>query len=359
MSQHNSFLVKILLFLFLPLISILAMVPSSEGADCDCRVYEKVLEEAERIFRDLEKSGEERETLFLKCRDSVDSSGILAGYCANTFLGENTDLLRNHRRERDRLEGLQKACRDAGGNCREWKKKESGACADLKGEEQARCYAGMGIWEEFEALFSEIAKEFEKAREEEQRNIKNYLHAKKAICDEKYKKDESRRERCVANFRNKYQIQALLDSFARGEKGEEPEKKSEEKSTATEGSDEVAKDSKADSEKQEPDADLLGRWLCEENGFIFEIAKKGSALSLECLAGCGSGEEYKWEKEYRFTRKYTKSNKLGTGSFDEICSFDDAKEEFTCRGTVNFISTKYGASDVSKLESRHCFKMME
>lgn len=311
-----------------------------EGKECDCSYLEKSLEEAGKRFQRIQDSREtDPQVLFLECIDKASSQpDPLYNYCLN-FAGmkDRSQIREVHDKAGDKIKTSIGDCKRAGRGCEEWREALARGCEESDGKQRARCYLEKNSWNDFREKYPREAEDFLRAWKGDAENIKGFLYAKAGVCDEKYGKDASRRDRCISNFKEKYAIQGLM------------EKSAESKESAKAGTKE---------DKKDLAVPVLGKWQSQEAGCIIEIILKNGSPKINCLIGCGEGEEFEWTRGYNFARKYSKFAKLGTGRFNEKCVFDEPHEKFMCEGTVKFVS-KFGGTETQKLEARNYFRLLE
>lgn len=311
-----------------------------EGKECDCSFLEKYMEEADKRFQRIQDSKEaDPQVLFLECIDKTASQpDPLYNYCLNfAYMKDRSQAQEVHGMARSKIKTSIDGCKKAGSGCEEWRRTLARGCEELAGKQRARCYLEKNSWNDFHEKYPMESEGFLKGWKRDTENINDFFYAKAGVCDEKYWNDAPRRNRCIANFKEKYSVQGLMEKYS--------EPKSPGKGDAREGKKDLA-------------TLLLGKWQSEEAGCMIEITMKTGSHKINCLAGCGEGEEFEWGKGFNFTRKYSKFTKLGSGRFNEKCIFDEPHEKFTCDGTVKFVS-KYGAAETQRLESRNYFKLLE
>ncbi|MBI5184602.1 MAG: hypothetical protein HZA01_02610 [Nitrospinae bacterium] len=310
-----------------------------EGKECDCSFLEKSLEEADKRFQRIQDSREtDPQVLFLECLDKTASQpDSLYNYCLDfADMKDRSQVREVHDKARNKIKASVDECKKARG-CEEWKGTLIRGCEESAGKQRALCYLEKNSWNDFREKYPREAEDFLRAWKTDAENIKGFLYAKSSVCDEKYEKDVFRRDRCIANFKEKYAIQALLEKSG--------------------GPDEPVKGAKE--EKKDLAALVLGKWQSQEAGCIIEVTLKNDSPKINCLLGCGEGEEFEWTRGYNFTRKYSKSAKLGAGHFNEKCIFDEYHEKFICDGTVKFVSRYGGGVEAQRLETRTYFRMLE
>jgi len=335
------------------LITLCLPVPPSHAEDCGCSLLEKSIREAEGLFRDIRDSREtDPGALFMQCRDQVGfPPGLLYPYCVDLVTAKKESRLQEIRdREIKKIKDLLAGCKEAAGKCAAWKTTLAEECASLKGDQRLRCYLEKNLWQEYRGRFFKDAQDFLKKMKNDRDNVKNFLYAKKNVCDRKYIDNPPRRERCLANFKKKYHVTDILDRiFSSGEgaapaAGKEPIRNSRHQGKKDGG--------------HALDSLIEGRWSSQEAGCILEFRKTNDAFYIKCIIGCGKEERFAWQKGLNFTRKYSRSNRLGSGSFNETCVFDQKVKEFRCDGLVRY-RTKFGKENFIRLETRHYKKMLQ
>ncbi len=337
-------------FYMFPLITILLalFVAPSEGKECDCVFFEKSLKELERLFDSVNHSQEkDSELLYLECLNKTSKQAIFQPYCKDLAASSKRPQREKvHDRKVQELKGLIKDCNKSGSDCEGWREKLSNKCSSLEGDLRGDCFMGKNLLKEFRSQFPSEAKTFIESSKEQKRNIKDFLHAKKRVCERKYSENITKKERCIANFRKKYHIASTL----------KPAYKTNEQKSAHKTVKKAEKETKEATQK-ELESFMIGVWQNPEIGDFFEIKKVGRSLKIICIVGCGNGVKYKWLKNYNFSRKYSRTKRHGTGFFDEKCRFDRIKKEYACNGMMR-TDTKFGTSDTKRLREKHYFKLV-